>query len=201
MIYANFLVNLITGASLVFSSAFLAVPAINVPINFKAAAIPKVPFYSQFSDISSPKWQKVSCGIASLAMLIEFYRPGAVSVNELLNEGISSGAFIYGAGWSHNGLVSLAKNYGLTGNVFDLSNLDATAAFVEFKKILENGPVIASVRYKFEPQNPIPHLVVINGIDENTVYFNDPAGAQAGGEIAVSDFLKSWKKRFIAIRA
>ena len=85
--------------------------------------------------------------------------------------------------------------------IFDLSNLNTDAALAEFKKILKNGPVIASVRYKFEPQNPIPHLVVINGIDENTVYFNDPAGAQAGGEIAVSDFLKSWKKRFIAIRA
>ena len=201
MIYANFLVNLIAGASLAFSGVFLPGPMISMPIDFQATAVPEVPFYSQFYDISSPKWQKVGCGIASLAMLIEFYQPGSVSVDQLLNEGISSGAFINGAGWSHAGLVSLAKNYGLKGNVSDLSKLDMDAALLEFKKVLEDGPVIASVRYKFEPQNPIPHLVVINGIDKNTVYFNDPAGSGAGGEIAVADFLKSWKKRFIAIRA
>jgi len=59
-----------------------------------------VPFYSQFKDITDPTWQKVGCGIASLAMLIDYYKP-AVSVDSLLTEGITTGAYITSAGWSH----------------------------------------------------------------------------------------------------
>jgi len=36
-----------------------------------------VPFYSQFVDISAPAWKKVGCGIASLAMIIDFYKPAS----------------------------------------------------------------------------------------------------------------------------
>ncbi len=54
--------------------------------------VPVVPFYSQFSDITSATWQKVGCGIASLAMLIEYYNPGVVTVDTLLEEGIAADA-------------------------------------------------------------------------------------------------------------
>ncbi|MDO8669686.1 MAG: C39 family peptidase [Candidatus Buchananbacteria bacterium] len=171
-------------------------------INITETDVPEVPFYSQFSDISSVKWQKLGCGIASLAMLIDFYKPKIVpSVDALLREGINAGAFINGAGWSHQGLVLLASKYGLKGESYDLSRADADAAFAKFKEILKEGPVIASVHYKFEPQNPIPHLVVINGIDNDMIYFNDPASASGGKNISVQDFIKAWKKRFIAVRA
>ena len=62
--------------------------------------IPEVPFYSQFKDISSAKWQKVGCGVTSLAMVIEYYNPDSVSVNTLLNEGIAAGAYLNSAGWT-----------------------------------------------------------------------------------------------------
>src|SRR3989344_2216354 len=47
-----------------------------------------VPFYSQFEDIYLKEWQKLGCGIAALAMAIEFHKPDSVSVMDLLFEAI-----------------------------------------------------------------------------------------------------------------
>jgi len=58
--------------------------------------------------------------------------------------------------------------------------------------------VIVSVHYTFDPQNPIPHLVVANGIHDGTFYYNDPAEVSGGGSIPVEKFENSWKKRYIA---
>lgn len=162
--------------------------------------VPDVPFYSQFHDIHAVKWQKLGCGIASLAMLIEYYQPGIVSVNTLLEEGIDAGAFINGVGWTHRGLALLASKYGLEGANYDFSRLDMSVAFAQFEKFLKEGPVIASVHYRFDPESLIPHLVVINGINNDTIYYNDPSGTSAGGKISIQDFMKGWKKRFIVVR-
>ena len=162
--------------------------------------IPEVPFYSQFKDISSLVWQKVGCGAASLAMIIEYYRPDTVSVDTLLKQGVTSGAYTTSAGWSHQGLISLSKKYGLRGNAYDLSTKNQTAAFSQLKDYVHDGPVIASVHYKFDPKSTIPHLVVINGIKDGIIYYNDPAAKTGEGKIPEADFIKSWKKRFIVVR-
>lgn len=163
-------------------------------------AIPEVPFYSQFKDIQSPKWQKVGCGIASLAMIIDYYKPDTISANTLLKKGIAAGAYDKNAGWIYDGLIQLSEQYGLGGNFYDLSKLDSKTALEQFKKYSKDGPVIASVHYKFDPKSTIPHLVVINGIDNGIVYYNDPASNGGGKQISVADFLKGWKKRIIVMR-
>jgi ABC-type bacteriocin/lantibiotic exporter with double-glycine peptidase domain len=162
--------------------------------------IPIVPFYSQFTDISSTSWQKVGCGITSLAMIIDYYKPNAVSVDTLLTRGIAGGAYDNNAGWVHKDLILLAKKYGLTGNSYDMRALSKDAAFTQFKKSLQDGPVMASVHYKFDPKNPIPHLVVIDGIEGDIVYYNDPALKSGTKEISTEKFLKAWKQKFIVIR-
>ncbi len=162
--------------------------------------VPGVPFYSQFSDIHSAQWQKVGCGIASLAMLIDFYKPGTVSPDTLLAQGIAAGAYDGDAGWSHQGIVRLAEKYGLKGEAYSLSDLSADAAFAQFEKILEDGPAIASVHYKFDPQNPIPHLGVITGVSDGMVYYNDPAAKSGEKSIPANEFIKAWKKMFITVR-
>lgn len=163
--------------------------------------IVEVPFFSQFNDISDPNWKKIGCGIASLAMLIDFYKPDSISVDNLLDEGITAGAYISDAGWSHAGLISLAKAHGLTGDSHGLSNLSMDEAFSELKNALTEGPVIASVHYTFQPTNPIPHLVVVTDVDGEMVYYNDPAEVSGGGSVSVEQFKSAWKKRYIEIRA
>lgn len=179
--------------------ALAAQPEVITQTTVASSSIPEVPFYSQFKDITSPSWQKVGCGIASVAMVIDYYKP-AVPVNTLLKQGIASGAYLSHAGWTHKGLIDLAKRYGLDGKSIDLGKSDSKTAFNEFKKQLKNGPLIASVHYKFDPKSTIPHLVVINSIEGEMLSYNDPAAKEGAKKISVTDFLKAWKKRFIVIK-
>jgi ABC-type bacteriocin/lantibiotic exporter with double-glycine peptidase domain len=169
------------------------------PVAPSAATPLVVPFSSQFTDISSPKWQKVGCGITSLAMLIDFYKP-AVSVDTLLTQGIAEGAYSQNAGWIYQGLISLGGKYGLSGKSYDLGNLNSKTAFSQFKTYLADGPVMASVHYKFDPKSTIPHLVVIDAIKGDVLYYNDPAAKIGEKQISTADFIKAWKKRFIVLR-
>lgn len=178
--------------------------SIETPTVFPVAesSVPDVPFYSQFKDITSPAWQKVGCGVTSLAMVIEYYKPDTVSsVNALLKQGVAAGAYNKNAGWTYKGLIQLSKKYGLDGASYDLAKSGSKSALKQFEGYLENGPVIASVHYKFDPKSTIPHLVVINGIDaDGMLHYNDPAAKTGEKTISTSDFLKGWKKRFIVIR-
>lgn len=164
--------------------------------------VPEVPFYSQFDDIASAKWKPAACGITSLAMLIEYYKPTTVDVNTLLKEGLAIGAFSSKAGgWTYDGLIEVSQKYGLDGVAYDYGNETSRYALAEMRRALSSGPVIASVHYKFQPKNPIPHLVVINGIDGDNIYYNDPASKEGGNlSIPLKTFLASWKQRFIVVR-
>ncbi|TRZ50941.1 hypothetical protein D4R99_05130 [bacterium] len=166
----------------------------------EVSKVPNVPFFSQFLDIDATEWKKKSCGIASLAMIIEYYEPKLVPINSLLHEGILSGAYLKNVGWKHQDLALLSEKYGLKGLSYDLSGTDKKTALAQFTDLLKDGPVIASVHYKFDPTSTIPHLLVINGIEGNTVYYNDPAADAGNKEISIADFMKGWKKRFIVIR-
>jgi ABC-type bacteriocin/lantibiotic exporter with double-glycine peptidase domain len=163
-------------------------------------SVPVVPFYSQFHDIRSSSWQKVGCGIASLAMIIEYYKPDTVSVNTLLLQAVALGAYDVNAGWIHKGLISVAHKYGLDGKSYNLASLSNADAFSELKKALLDGPVIVSIHYKFNPKSAIPHLVVIDGIENGILHYNDPASQSGNMEISTDKFLKGWKKKYIVMR-
>ncbi len=162
--------------------------------------IPNVPFYSQFKDIKSLSWQKVGCGVTSLAMVINYYKPSSVTANDLLVRGVAAGAYDKNAGWIHRDLIALSEKYELSGKSYDVSGLTKTESFDKFKKYLNDGPVIVSIHYKFDPKSFIPHLVVIEGVDGDTLYYNDPAGVSGQKKISIVDFQKGWKKKFIVVR-
>lgn len=159
-----------------------------------------VPFFSQFADITPVEWKKVGCGIASLAMLVDFYKPGSASVDELLQDGIASGAYLSSAGWTHAGLINIAKKFGLTGESRSLADLSMTDAFAKLATVVAEGPVMVSVHYTFEPTNPIPHIVVVNGVKDGKVFYNDPAEGAGGHSLSIEKFKGAWKKRYISIR-
>lgn len=171
------------------------------PVNrTEAAAVRTVPFFSQFADISATNWQKVSCGIAAISMLIDYYEPDRAVPDSLLQQGIAAGYFLSDAGWTHQGLINLSNSFGLDGYSRSMAELSMATAFAELQEVLVEGPVMASVHYTFEPTNPIPHLVVVNDVADGKVFYNDPAEASGGGSISIEKFQRAWKKRYIEIR-
>ena len=182
------------------SSNPLAFSAKGFELHSKSDLYHDVPFHSQFSDITPLEWRKVGCGIASVAMLIDFYSAEVVSVDTLLTQGIASNAYLSDAGWTHNGLINLSKQFGLDGASYSLSHLTMESAFVELERVVKEGPVMVSVHYTFKPTNPIPHLAVVTGIDNDRVYYNDPAEAVGQNSISIQQFQSAWKKRYIEIR-
>jgi predicted double-glycine peptidase len=162
-------------------------------------SVPQVPFFSQFTDITSPLWQKRSCGIASLSMIVNYYLPDATTPNKVLRETLAvPGAYINSIGWTYAGLIATGEKYGLQGVAYDLK--DTKDALSKLSTSLHEGPVIASVHYKFDPKNPVPHLVVLDGIDDEYVYYNDPAESASNKKISIAKFSAAWKKRFIELR-
>jgi len=161
----------------------------------------KVPFYSQFQDIPAVEWQHEGCGIAALAMEVEFFKPKSVSITTLLLQALDSGAYTTDVGWKHKELAGLAGLYGLTGKNYDLANADNETAFGRFKELLVGGPMIVSIHNKFNPKATLGHLVVVTGIDNGTILYHDPAyGNKTERKITENDFLKGWKRRFITVR-
>lgn len=171
------------------------VPIIQLPQN-----VSNVPFHSQIQEIKSHTWQQQGCGITSLAMIVDYYSTAPVSVNTMLGQGIALNAYVHNVGWSYAGLIAVSRQYGLDGKSYDLGKSAMGDAFKQFQASLKDGPVIASIHYKFDPESPLPHLVVIDGISEGIVYYNDPAAKTGQKQISVTDFKKGWKKRFIVIR-
>ncbi len=178
----------------------LPIPLAIPPINTVSPTIHIVPFYSQFKDIHKVSWQKVGCGIASLAMIIDYYSTENISVDTLLQQGIKEGAYSNNNGWIHEGLISLSKKYDMKGVSYDLSSLSKDKSLEKLKSYLIDGPVMVSVHYKFDPKSSIPHLVVIDGISQGEVYYNDPSAKVGQKKISIIDFQKGWKKRLIVIR-
>lgn len=166
----------------------------------EGASVFTVPFYSQFTDITSTEWKKVGCGIASLAMIIDYYKTSTPSVDTLLQEGIDAHAYLNDAGWTYAGLIGISKKYGLTGESHDLASATMDSAFNSLEEALTHGPVMVSVHYKFEPENPIPHLVVADGVHDGMFFYNDPAAETGNLSIPISTFKEAWKKRYIEIR-
>ncbi|TSC89236.1 MAG: Uncharacterized protein G01um10143_617 [Parcubacteria group bacterium Gr01-1014_3] len=160
-----------------------------------------IPHYSQFLDIPRVEWRAEGCGIAALAMEIEFYKPKSVSIPSLLSQAIKSGAHELGVGWKHKQLADLAELYGLDGINYDLTGMSKQEAFGEFKDRLAEGPVIVSVHNKFDPRAALGHMVVVTGMDNGYVFYHDPAyDNKIAKMISEKGFMKGWKQRFITVR-
>lgn len=132
--------------------------------------------------------------------MIDFYKPDTVSVNALLQQGISAGAYDQSVGWNFGGLIQLAEQYGFAGSFVDLSKLKAKSAIARFEASLKNGPLILSVHNKFNPKDALPHLIVIDGIKNNIVYYNDPAAKVGKKQILLTKLVKGWEKKMIVLR-
>jgi len=172
-----------------------------------------VPFSSQYADLGHHEWRARGCGIASLHMVMRFWHAadpalGMPTLDALLERGRAIGAYRDGIGWSHGGLVTLAREYGYTGyNVDHAANgptpHDTDASWAALTTELDRGPVLVSVYSGLDPDRGGGHIVVVTGAADGLVFFNDPEEMHAweGRRIlALPAFLRVYKRRYIVIR-
>jgi len=171
-----------------------------IPITTPPTMPYNVPLYSQISDISWPDWKQKGCGVADVAMIIEYYKPKTTTVQKELEEGISSGAYQKNVGWKHDGLAALAKTHDLTGKVLDFSKYNKETSLSEFQNVIKEGPAIASIHRGFNAKSSFGHLIVITGFDDNFIYFNDPGKREGIRKVPVAEFMGGWKRKLIVIR-
>lgn len=166
-----------------------------------------VPFSSQYADLGHHEWRARGCGIASLHMVLKFCgRP--VPLDDLLQEGLAVGAYREGIGWTHRGLVELARRHGCHAYNIDVAPNSTTpkladAAWGMLTTELEWGPVLASVHSRFDPTVPDGHIVVVTGWDGELVALNDPVElTEREGHklLAAAVFRRAFKQRYIAVR-
>lgn len=157
--------------------------------------------YSQHLDLSHDEHKLKGCGIACLAMLLGDQSPG---LDELYHLGLEQGAYISGVGWSHTGLVNLAKHFGLDNSRnYDLAALSLDEAITKLKTELKNGPVVVSVFPKFDPGSRDGHLVILLSLSDAKAEVLDPDTTdrtQIRQTIPADRFLNAWKKRLIVVR-
>lgn len=160
----------------------------------------KVPPASQHLHIKIKKWQSKACGITCLAMLFEYFKLHT-SPDELLKKGLKIGGYIENIGWRHKSLVQISEYYGLKGENFDWSEIDAKISFKKTLVYLNKYPVMASIHNSFNPSRG-GHLVVLTKFNGKKVFYNDPDSynvKNVARSIALKKFLDGWKKRIIVI--
>ena len=168
-----------------------------------------VPFFSQKTDIDKEYWQLRGCGITALKMVMHHWNTrGAIhashSIADLISHGQSINAYIPNIGWSHPGIVNVAKKFGYDGQNYDpvLSQTEIHIAFEQMLTELKKYPILASVFPNFDPTIKDGHIIVVTGFDGTNVHINNPVektptlGVKG---LDLTSFLNGWKKRYIVI--
>ncbi len=167
-----------------------------------------VPHYSQFLDVKNKLWQPLSCGIVSLKIVLDYWHqsgrlrrvpPSIPALNRLGHE---MEAYVWNRGWSHRGLVLLARRFGLHGENLDWASLPSHAAFRKLLPLLRRGPVIASI-YRYPREKRGGHLVVVTEVEAGKVYLLDPIAktrSRIPRIITRKAFLEAWKRRIVVVR-
>jgi hypothetical protein len=148
----------------------------------------KTPFYPQKWNLSEWKklgfesfedaqyWEKSSCGILCLKMAIDGFllakaEPLSPSIAEYIKKGIAIGAYKDSVGWSHDGLVRLAKEFGFSANRQNVSAVELR------ENLKRNCLSIISIKWAFEDYKSIKemlmfwkksggHLALVTGFEE-----------------------------------
>ena len=168
----------------------------------------EVPFYSQKTHITEKEWQPKGCGVTALKMILEYWKLNnpvnqSPHIAELMAKGLDIKAYVTDIGWSHQGLVNLAHNFGYGGYNMDLAKISREEAWDILTADLIKYPLIVSVYPKFDPDKIGGHIVTLTGMYDGMISLHDPeeASANLGTKIIKEEnFLKGWKQRYIVIK-
>lgn len=160
----------------------------------------EVPHFVQYYNIKDDTWQGRSCGIASLAMVLDYYGKPC-DLNKLIRTALKKDGYIKGVGWKHQVIVDIAKDMGLDSKRTEEDKIENL-----IQALNKEEPVIISIHKNFDPAEG-GHLAVLCGyyLANNELvgfYVNDPIGPQYKHKyqlVETDEFIKGWKKRAIYI--
>lgn len=180
-----------------------------------------VPYFSQIKDIADDTWKRHGCSITNLKMVLEYHArilkdlqmTGSVpGIDALIDEGTAIGAYQYSVGWTHEGIVRLARNHGLPAYAQEFRSMDidpvsgqavpsdrlVDVGIAKLMESVERGhPVIVSVLPGFG-DNKTLHTVTLSGVEreQNGFYVHDPVdpSSQTHRFVAVDEFKKYWRR-------
>jgi hypothetical protein len=171
-----------------------------------------VPYYSQYLDVTNPEWQNRACGVVCLKMLLEAKGAQVPSLDEMIAQGDAIGA--YGeSGWKHDGLVALAKQYGVKlscaewrqSETKSLDELNQDGINTILRQLEAGSPVIVSIIKNFEIRDKF-HMVLVVGaeMDEGIVkgfyYHDSDSYTQTKGAnqfVLLPIFANAWRRMAI----
>lgn len=176
-----------------------------------------IQYYSQYLDVKDTEWQSRACGIACLKMLLDGRGIETPSLDEMIRDAVSLGAYSEN-GWLHDGLIALGAKY--EGELYrkEFRKKDADNETVEYLNRegvdailgeLEAGrPIIVSAIKNFEISNKF-HMVLVVGaeIEEGMVkglYYHDPDSfTETKGAyqfVSMGIFNTAWRRMAIFIK-
>lgn len=181
----------------------------------------QVPYYSQIKNTKNPDWKDKSCGIAALKMVLDFYQPTDLSIDELYQKGLDINGFLEGVGWYHHSLALLAKQLGYkaitrswnipkesldhlkergfkTADIEIIRRQQLDEAITTLKKELDNKhPTVVPIPKGFT-KGGSGHLVVLIGYDEEGFICHDPLDGEKIN-LDYEKFKNLWEKRAILV--
>lgn len=151
-----------------------------------------------FEDIrDAEQWIGNSCGINCLQMVLSHSLLSIPSLKNLCDISKSYEAYDEEKGWLHNGLILIAKRYGVRGKKTIIKKAEDLVAFLH-----SGALIVASV--KTDVSNASSHLLLIYGIehiDKTYLFIHNPGTSNLAPEfnqkIEVADFMKSATGRAI----
>jgi len=162
----------------------------------------EVPHLVQYYNVNKDRWKERSCGIVSLAMVLDYYGID-FDLDKLIEEGLKKFPYDKKIGWRHDVMVELAKDYGFLSHRTEDEKVENLV-----KALNKNEPVIISIHKDWNPENG-GHLAVLCGYYSTEAegiigfYVNDPIGPQYKHKyqlIEKEKFELGWKKRAIYVR-
>ena len=166
----------------------------------------------QIIDTGDDKWNKYSCGICVLKMLMVFRKPEFkdLSVMTLLNQALERNGYIGNVGWKHQVLVDIAALYGVPMSFqkefFNTPAKKKIGIKIINEKLNSGLPVAASVLREFKVSDSA-HLVVIEGLLKLGPFVRgykivDPYPGKRGNRYMVSkkEFLTGWRGGMIYLK-
>jgi hypothetical protein len=177
----------------------------------------EVPFYSQNWDLDdwqqlgykdredAAYWERSSCGILCAKMVMDSFllnkeKSISPSIKEIIDMGVSMGAYADAAGWSHAGLANLIKKFGFNASAEPISAGKIRA------NLLSNALMIVSVKWGLRTKKTLKekllfwkkyggHLAVVVGFEEEN-------GELSGLYLHHTSKIKeqNWEYKYVPIR-